>query len=467
MFALLLPHFMMPQLKGARKRPINYTDDTTDCLKWILRRRPHIKLKQIYELLRRTDNNNLVFPKEWRPYIQQIKDNLIRRGFDLDRNYDPRNSFLSPSTCIHLGPDPEETSTTTSPAHQRQTQRTDIMGKKSKSNSRASSTSPPRGSRASSTSPHRNKTFKLDAKSFHTWDPMKKALTAAKDKSKFGEVYEMHWGQNPDISMKPVLKLMKDMEVENSDVTSVFVEFHTQDIHASILRTKFNLFMMEDDTYGIHVLMPTSYEQYIANAAADGPVEEGCKLSVYKKSSERVKARRKIILQIENDGQVHYVRSEIFQMPPLPVNEHGFTLQVCRKYWHDKDDVDGVTGTRLNVSRSLVPGDVTVPGRFIDVVGEGKVPVSTCYFSLQLACEHSEEVFEDDGSVTSSDADSDDELDQYRRMKEAQKKEGGNDKEKKNKKRNSHAVDDSRMDDDSSGDDSSGGKSQNPYDFYG
>lgn len=295
------------------------------------------------------------------------------------------------------------------------------------------------------TSPHRAgksppRPTKKPANSYAKWDDFKTALKNVEEGREFqGETYTLDFGHNKDNPLNFVVSNMTKVEVDDGDrdVSVIIVEGFTTDIHESTLQMRFYLRRI-DGEWGIHVIRPLSFQQYnnlmsSIDDAASAVFEYG--------DAERKKARKKNKTHIIMLNEVHYAVSEFYVLPDAPVDQDGNPLAYCRDFFHDKvdDEEDDGQDIPLHVAKEIVPGDVDVEGRYVDVKGEGKVPVSVFLFSLQFALKDSAE------NITTPTSSEDEEEDQeLKRRKEVKRRTQAKKEEEEWKRQRAQAAADQR-----------------------
>lgn len=321
-------------------------------------------------------------------------------------NIDKDTAICSPST--YSGPKmPSTKKPSSKPASKKKAPRSAKKGGKSKSKS------PPRRSNVAA---------------FHNWDDVKEGLLLAAEKEKYQDNFQLFYGHNKDTPWKWVVTSMKNMEIraEKGAQTGsgALFEAFTTEVHPSSNRAKFYL-RKKDCQIGIHVLRPNSYESFTQNIHE----VEGIQEVMYGESISRQIARQQSIVKIKNDANPNYAISEFYFCPPGPVCEiEGKALEFCRDHFHNEGedgmDEDEIANIPLTVAKKIIPGDVNIEGRYVEVDGV-KVPVSVALYSFQLVCKDSEKRLELSEQETSGDdSESDDEMrmqNEFRKKMEAKR----------------------------------------------
>lgn len=338
-------------------------------------------------------NGNLKTSRVWKLNEQEV--NLVV-NFLSDHsltflNIDKETAICSPS--IYSGPKMPSTKKSSSKPASKKAPRSAKKGGKSKSKS------PPRRSNTS-------------ADAFHKWDDVKEGLLAAAEGEKYDDTFELSYGHNKDTPWKWVTTSMKNMEIHEKAQTcsGALFEAFTTEVHPSSNRAKFYL-RKKNGEIGIHVLRPSSYESFTQNIHQVEEIQE----VMYGPSISRQIARQQSIVKIKNDVNPNYAISEFYCCPPGPVCEiEGKSLEFCRDHFHNEGedgmDEDEIANIPLTVAKKIVPGDVNIVGRYVEVDGV-KVPVSVVLYSFQLACKDSEQRLElSEQESSEDDSESDDEM---------------------------------------------------------
>eukprot|EP00984_Skeletonema_dohrnii_P012682 scaffold5182_cov118-Skeletonema_dohrnii-CCMP3373.AAC.2 len=416
----------MPE-RTSRAKPDDYDPTVTVVLKLIRLHRQDLHLRDFQDILRRRDSNDLVFCQEWRAHIRSLNQNISSRGCTLDiKGVKEAALFLSDESLEFLGIKKETAifhpSTYSATADSLTKSKMPPSKKSSRSSKKAPKSTAKKGRK--SKSPKRT----TEASALHQWEDFKQQFTVASESGEYDDKYDLKYGVNKETPFKWVVTPLMNMEIPSEDSGKMntgrgaLFEAITTEVHASTLRTRFYLRTAWNDVekenqLGIHLLRPSSYEHFIHNI---GEIEEFHAVMT-NESESRLIARKQSIVKIKNDGQENFSTSEIYFCPTAPTSEiSGKVLHFCRDHFHqggeDGDDEALVADIPLTVAKKIIPGDIDIEGRYVQVKDE-RYPVTTAVFSFQLACKESEvTLWSDQETSSDDDSDSDEEMRMQNKM---------------------------------------------------
>ncbi|KAK1736381.1 hypothetical protein QTG54_012981 [Skeletonema marinoi] len=402
----------MPE-RTSRAKPDDYDPTVTVVLKLIRLHRQDLQLRDFQDILCRRDSNDLVFCQEWRAYIRSLNQNISSRGCSLDiKGVKEAALFLSDESLEYLGIKKE--TALFHPSTYSATSSTSTKSKMppSKNSSRSSKKAPKSTAKKGRKSKSPKRT--TEASALHQWEDFKQQITVASESGDYEDKYDLKYGVNKETAFKWVVTPLMNMEIPSEDSVRMntgrgaLFEAITTDVHASTLRTRFYLRtawneVEKKNQLGIHLLRPSSYEHFIHNI---GEIEEFHAVMT-NESESRLIARKQSIVKIKNDGQENFSTSEFYFCPTAPTSEIKGEVG---------DDEALVADIPLTVAKKIIPGDVDIEGRYVQVKDE-RYPVTTAVFSFQLACKESEVTLWSDKEASSDDdSDSDEEMRMQNKM---------------------------------------------------